>query len=540
MNIYGKKIAFKTCRLMLMAVGICCFTACSDTWDDHYDKGLATSDKSLLQLIEDDDQLGDFLKVINTTKVYNNSKKTDISFADLLNSDQTLTVWAPKDGTFNIDSLLAECETEKGDSMVAQHFVMNHISHNLYSMGPTTNTTALMLNGKQAQVTANKIRNASLVQGNSNNPAKNGLLHVISDDINYSYNIYEGLTSLDEYSHLGDYLLKYEKQELDENRSIQSGLVDGEKVYSDSVMKKENPLFNVFGKINSEDSAFVMLLPDEKIWRPVYEEALPYFDYGSVAKADSISNYWVNRMLMQDLFYNRNMQHLADSAFSTSYAKNDPEYHVYYKPLAAGGIFSDEYVADSIEGSNGVYYKLRQWPFTKQQLYFWPIKVETEREANMLSYSDCTLEYRDADADTISGGYLRINPKTSSSNWTCTFEVANTLAGTYDICVVLLPKTVYNTASRDFKPNKFVASLSYTDKEGTRQTVAFNDAMSNNPYRVDTVKIGTFTFPVCNYKQNEVTVQLTLTCSMTRRETSYSRDMYLDCIYLKPKNQEEE
>ena len=40
------------------------FTACSDEWDDHYDPALAASDKTLLQLVESDAQLSDFLKVL--------------------------------------------------------------------------------------------------------------------------------------------------------------------------------------------------------------------------------------------------------------------------------------------------------------------------------------------------------------------------------------------------------------------------------------------------------------------------------------------
>ena len=63
--------------------------------------------------------------------------------------------------------------------------------------------------------------------------------------------------------------------------------------------------------------------------------------------------------------------------------------------------------------------------------------------------------------------------------------------------------------------------------------------MTNNPYCVDTVVIGRFTFPVCNYQQQDATVSLQLKCSIANRQTSYSRDMYLDCIYLKPVSDED-
>ena len=104
--------------------------ACTDTWDEHYgNESRPVSDKSLLQVMEEQGDLGDFLKVLRATHVFSNNKPTKVTYADLLASDQTFTVWAPKDGQFNVDSLLAECQTVSGDSMCGQHFVQNHIAH---------------------------------------------------------------------------------------------------------------------------------------------------------------------------------------------------------------------------------------------------------------------------------------------------------------------------------------------------------------------------------------------------------------------------
>ena len=70
--------------------------------------------------------------------------------------------------------------------------------------------------------------------------------------------------------------------------------------------------------------------------------------------------------------------------------------------------------------------------------------------------------------------------------------------------------------------------------------MSFNEERTNDPYRVDTVKIGRFTFPVCNYQQPDATVSVQLQCSITNRQTSYSREMFLDCIYLKPVSEDGE
>ena len=71
------------------------------------------------------------------------------------------------------------------------------------------------------------------------------------------------------------------------------------------------------------------------------------------------------------------------------------------------------------------------------------------------------------------------------------------------------------------------------------KSVNFDDEFSNNPYQTDSVLIGQFTFPTCNYQQQETTVSLQLKCSITNRQTNFSREMFLDCIYLKPISEEE-
>lgn len=515
--------------------------SCSDTWDEHYDQSNTASTVSLLQLIEEQGDLEEFLSVLKSTHVYNNNKPTDVTFAELLDNDQTFTVWAPRDGTFNVDSLLTECETATGDSLCGQHFSQNHIAH--YLTNSTSETSVLMLNGKYLDLEAGTFHGVSFTAGRSNQAAKNGLLHVIEGSLSYLYNVYEGITSLDEYSHIGEFFKYYEKLELDENSSVQSGIEDGQIVYSDSVLERTNILFDRFDYINEEDSDFIILMPDAETWEKVYAEAETHFNYGQANKADSLQRYWANVSLISDLVYNYNVgcQHISDSVFSTSYDETDDErHHVYYNPLQSGGIFSSTYVEDSTTCSNGVIYNLSSWPFEPEDIYFFPVKTETETESMLTDYSDCTFNYRTVVADSVSDGYLDIVPSTSSSNWTAKFQVPDVLSGTYDICVVLLPKTVYNQSSRDFKPNKFTATLTYETTDGTTATETFEDDCTNDPYCVDTVLIGRFDIPVCSYEQSNAVVYLQLECNIGRRESSYSREMYLDCLYFKPVNEEEE
>ncbi len=523
--------------LSIFAVGAM-LCACSDSWNDHYrNEATGEGKETLLKLVEQDPQLSDFAQLLHATHLYNNVHATPVTYAKLLDSDQTLTVWAPVNGTFNADSLMQLCETAEGDSIVAQHFVANHIAHNLYNMNSQTIGKVKMLNNKVMPLSTKALFDANVLEGKQNLPASNGLLNVVGHEATYTYNIYEGLTSLPEYAHLGTFLKGFETNELDEEHSIVAGIEDGQKVYSDSVMKQDNILFRKFDYINSEDSCFSMLVPDAQMWQTVCEEARPYFNYGSVAKADSIQNYWMNVLLMQDLIYNQNTQRsLVDSVTMTSYSKKEYPYHVYYKPMASGGLLDPANFSSKRTCSNGELNYLVKWPFTKYQLFFHPIAIQAEREANLLNSKDCTMDYRTAMADSISdNGYLVIKPKSSTSNWTATFEVQNTMAGTYDLCAVVLPKTVYNIYSSNFKPNKFTAVLNYVDENGKKCTATYKDEVVNNPYVVDTVKIARVTLPVCNYGQSEATVSVQLKCSITNKQmTTYNREMYLDCIYLKP------
>lgn len=516
-------------------------TACSDSWNDHYassdSQGAGT--ESLLECIQQNPQLSDFLKLCQATHLYNNMRITSVTYADLLAGDQSLTVWAPVNGSFDMNGMMRLInENEKGDSLVAQHFVTNHIARNLYNMNSRTSESVKMLNDKFVSLSADKLSSSAVIAGSYNLPANNGLLHVINSDVPYVYNVYEGLTSLSEYSHIGGFLKRFEQQKLDEDKSIQSGLVDGKKIYSDSVMYTDNVLFRRLGDVINEDSTFIMLAPSADVWAEVEQEAEKYFNYGSIEKADSVSSYWKNVSLVQDLIFNSNkaVNHSpVDSLISTSYTPREWPYHVYYKPNSANGLFDRAQIIDSLTCSNGVIYNISQWPFDTRELYFHKIVTEGEITAGLVDNKDCTYNVRSVKGDSISGGsYLDIVPAKTTSNWTATFEVRNTLSGTYDICLVTLPKTIYQANSKDKKPNKFVAKLHYVDENGEMKVHEFKDEVTNSGTNIDTVKIGTFTFPVCNYGQNDATVRLEIDCSVTVRQTSYSREMYLDCILFKP------
>ena len=231
----------------------------------------------------------------------------------------------------------------------------------------------------------------------------------------------------------------------------------------------------------------------------------------------------------------------ADSLTSPQYERRHPRYHVFYNPLTTGILSHADRI---IACSNGLLYQTTDWPFLPEETYFREIKSEGEETSLVLDYASCSYNAHICSADSISeNGYLDIVPQTATANWTITFKLENTLAGAYDVCAVVLPKSVDNPVTPDLRPCKFRAQLNYVDQQGeARSYNCGGSTFTSDPQRVDTVVLARgFQFPTCNYDQVNSKFSVRLTCNILARETaSYAREMYLDCIYLRPSLKEEE
>lgn len=517
-------------------------SSCSDTWDAHYNaEPINSSDKSLWDRIKNDSNLSDFKAVLEKTHMYYNSNFSTVSYADFLNSNQSFTVWAPLNGSFNRDSLLNLCETPQGDSIVEAAFLKNHIARYPYTVSDSTNENILLLNRKKKRLRGLTFGEVPITTANL--AARNGILHVVDRSIPYYYNVYDGICNDPETSLLGIYLKSFQKDSLDELSSVASGIEDGKTVYVDSVMIKNNLLLSEMGFLNNEDSTYWMVAPTNTAWTEAYNKVAPYYNFGSISDANALKDKWTKHTLINDAFFNANEQKsFQDSIITTKYSARDVKYHVFHKPFAAGGILSN--VQSKVACSNGSIYKVNVWPYKLQDVFFRPIKVEAESDANMLGYTLSTLNVRTSVSDSISNNaYIQIIPDKAASNPTITFQIPNTLSGKYDICIVCVPKSVYSIPTNHadslstFRPYKFKASMNYVDEKGLTKTNTFGSlAFSNNAYKMDTVCLAKgFKFPTCNLGQDLVTVSLKIQCFITSKETAtFSREMFFDCIYLKP------
>lgn len=563
--------------------------SCQDDWNEHYDQqpDTAYGTASMYEIIASRPELSDFRSVLDSARLYAGNRISATHYSELLSRDQFFTVWAPVNGTFDRDSLLRLCQTAHGDSLVELHFLKNHIARFAQSSvdGRTLNIKAL--NSKMIVQQGSAFGDAHISEANI--ASRNGVLHILDHPATYRYNIYEALFSLPEYRHIGDFLKSYQIDEFDEVSSLAMGVVDGKTVYVDSVFYSWNKLLstNTYGCLDSEDSTYWMLVPDKSVWDELYAEASTYYQYGSAPKADSLHDYWTNYALLQDLSYNPHAQLSArDSLCSTTWRSyTGGQYHVYYNPFGSDGLFSN--VGDSLVCSNGAIYKLSQWPFTKEKTYFRKIPVQAEgriyeADENGSKGKILRSEYVYTSADSVSNGaYVIYTPQTSYDPYYFTYEIPGVLSGCYDVCIVILPKTVLDpslnpddaTQKKFFRPNKFIAEITYTGLEGKEYTVksstrykydpttpgyyeaagssdtsvpflfncdlnpntASTRAFTTDPYRVDTICLATMHFPTCNYDQQKTTTRVKITNNITNKQTnSYNSEIYLDCLLFLP------
>lgn len=515
-------------------------SSCSD-WDDHYENEAANSaELTLWDAIQQRSDLSDFAQVLEKTMVFRQHKKTPVSYADLLKGGRSFTLFAPVNGTFNKDSILSLVTTANGDSAVERFFIMNHLSQNLVSADGTEKNFRL-LNYKNASFADNKVNNVGFRESNIH--SKNGIMHVMDRQLPYMMTIYETLVALPQFKSHGEFLASYNEDEFNESASVSSGIVDGKKIYIDSVMIERNKLMDRVGRLNAEDSLYYVVIPTEAGWNKAWNTAFECFKYPKTNKdADSLQHFYAYCALMDDAVYSYYEQkaHIESRAYPYTWIKSYayPERQVitnYKNPFSPTGIFGS--AKERYQCSNGMIFASDEWVFDPTLTYNSYRHVEGEEETSVISYTYCTMTKIDALGDSISSrAFTHIKPSGGNSNWNVTYKLTNALSTTYDVYVRVLPKSV--TGGENKRPCRFTATINYYDEEGKEQHYTFNNGtpINTNPNIVDVVKVGTFKIPTCNYGQGDGgQPSITLTCSIRANENAkYDRNFYLDDIYLRP------
>lgn len=514
-------------RIALSLVLPMALVSCTEVWDGHYDvdNQKQSADKTLWEEIESHPELQGFAECL---KQYGYDK--------VLDGDQIYTVFAPQ-GALDVANLSSE--------KVKVEVLENHIARFAHSANKATvNKNVKMLNEKLVDFT---VAGAGYTLGNialaeTNIVAKNGVLHILTGQVPFFYNIWEYMTTDSVYSNICEYMYSFDEYELDEEASVKGPIVDGLQTYVDSVLDTYNMLRVMLGDLNDEDSTYTMILPTNKAWEDAYQRIAPYYVYSDkTVNRDSLQDYYTKLGIVSDLIFSHTVQKsMSDSLISTSLNvfKNPFEYIL-------NGYSSIE---DGIECSNGNVFVVDELKHNPWDSWHTRLKVEAERinghkvsESTSIEYSRNMENNNPLHNKVSKSAYLEVVSKKlyQANAPSVDFYIWNTLAATYDIKVVFLPQSLATDKSYGINPVHLAAEISYLNEKGKiiqkpLKLVEAKDSVFVDPTRIDTVTLGTVTFPVTTYGEETASTILNVKSASNSKDKVNSRVLLIDCVILEP------
>lgn len=583
-NIYSKVIGLALAALTL--------TACSDTWDDHYN-GTASgstsgmSDISLWQAIKQNNNLSNFASVVEAC-----------GYDKSLGSSQVFTVFAPTNEHFSAaeaNELIQAYNAEKQlvndeDNMVIKEFLQNHIALFNHSTSASSSDSLVMMNGKYVILSHDKIGNATIAS--SNQLYGNGVLFTVNDKVEYFPNVFEYLRKDADLDSLSNFMYnsRFYRREFQADKSVAGGFVDGKTVYLDSVFQQQNDLFDsdfLRARLNQEDSVYWMVAPTNEVWKQLLETYQTYFNYDDVVN-DRDSLFYTNPRLaivagtVFSRSYNTDAA-LQDSALSTNaitrysmrasnwgssslhyYQFGDGTGYSLQKPWQQGGVF---YGTDVKECSNGQVMKASQWNINPLNTFNQWIIVEAEGQGAIKEVSkylntakeeveDVTPTPRTVSSDNGFFGkvwqnsFVEFVPANAGVNHSVTFNIFNYRENKgcvlsnmgYDIYLVTAPALAYDVNAADAQrvPTKLRCTLSYHEQNGKSKSQILQSSVQTSPDEVDYILLAEdFKFPCSSYGVEEEEPQVTMkvetrVSSTEQNDSKFTRTMRIDCIMLVP------
>ena len=526
---------------------LCLFSSCNDAWNEHYSTDQSiVPDKNLVERMESVDGSENFINALKTTKMFNGNKIIDLTYYDFLSSDQFLTVWMPSLESISEDEWAKYTKADKTyqeHKEVSQQFIKNHIARYSYPVGANTDENVRMLSKKRYPSTAAEI--AGVEYKEANLACTNGILHLLDGKMPYRQTIYEYITETEGYKdNVGAFLEKYTIDEVDDNRSVISGVDEnGEPIYIDSVTYKYSIIMNEFGRISEEDSNYVVVLPTPEVWAQMYDSVKKQFDYTTMERADSLQEYYTHVSLFKDMFFNMNIQrHPEDSVMSTLYYEGlerveDALQHKYYNPYSADGIFR-KYVVDSVVCSNGMIYLTNEWAYDKAELIDRPIKIEGEdsyliKQKNHVSFRT-QIKRNLPGAPKVSNEYvMQLGGEQAAPNYDITYNVFDNMKGKYKVGIVTVRDAEFPNPVN--LPVQFLPTVSYgyvkiLEPVNQRGRPEYQKTNIDKP--IDTLWIpGVAEIPQANYGQEKAKLEIKLSI---KEVSSTNNVMFLDCIIFMP------
>ena len=538
-------------------------TSCSD-FSDYNDTPVSDvqqADRTLWENISQNDQLSDFATLV---------KKA--GFDDELSQPHYYTVWAPLNGTYDASSLMSA-----DSATVLYQFVKSHIAEYNHSVSGLVDERIHALNRKSFAFEGDgQYTYAGQTLRQLNLPNSNGIMHLLDGAARFYPNLYEYLFSCEGIDSVATFFKRYETSVLDTKNSVLGPTINGKQTYIDSVMITSNSLLNrIKAKLDKEDSTYTMLVPTNEAWLAHYDKISKCYNYINTTVAQNIDEatstssaptasvtvdaaYTKDSLtrlhLVSDLVYNNNNYYnnwLIDDTVepydtlrstTSGYMTNPQEImsRVIDRETMSNGTFC---LVDSLA--------FRPWESWCYSLGQSPLNSRTWTGSNTMVYIDNTLfdaiKYVPKNPAQKQLGYLWVTPLSNYGKPQLDVKLRNVLSTTYNIYIVLAPgQDVGEDAdgNKFLKPNMLDFTLSYCDAKGKLATMKLNPKVVNDPTRVDTLAVGTFTFPVAYAGLGDnVYPNLKITTDFgvfdKAKMAAYTRDFSIISILMKPVELEE-
>ena len=561
----------------LLGCGIAvALTACSDTWDEHYDSlGSGTvHEGTLWQAIKANPDLSNFARVIEAC-----------DYAKSLNGSQVFTVFAPTNSQFSsaeADQLISQFQKEEAakvteeDNTVIKEFVQNHIALYNYSVNDNSSDTIMLMNGKYAVLSGNTVDGIDMLT--KNQLYGNGVLYTLGSKVAFLSNIFEYMRKDPELDSVSSFFYNshYYYKEFMPERSVAGSIVDGKTQYLDSVFVQRNELFGeLASQLNTEDSTYIFVAPTNEAWAKLISEVEPMFDYAEgVEDRDSLAYTMPRLALLSGTTFSRTFntdESLRDSAMSTMCVRDYTmrkslwgvpfEYYEYRNALTSPFGALSQSPADIVKCSNGQLHKARQWNIDKLQSFHQYIIVEAEsrnsiKEVSKIkdnhgdSVATVTPITREVTSDNVfynrvwSNSFVEFSPDIATTNPSVTFNLPNVLSNVgYDIYLVMQPALANdsNATVTQRLPTVVQCTVNVPGAGSTRlENPAGGSTFTTTPDTIDYMLLAEdFKFAHCTLGLTDINQQATLkvetrVSNSQLRNGVYTRTMRIDCILLVP------
>ncbi|MGI6219069.1 MAG: fasciclin domain-containing protein [Bacteroidaceae bacterium] len=524
---------------VLLLAGGTALHSCSDEWDDHYsDSGSNAVNSTGISLWDRLKSMPDYSAFVEKLQEYDYDR--------ILSQNRAFTVYAPNNAA--MANYVANGQYNEKDA-----FVRNHIAYFNHPYNTYADTTVEMMNEKVMRIRGglfgtNQDPNIAFVEGETNLPCRNGLIHGISGIVPYMPNIWE---IIDAQAPLySQYLHQLDEQVLNtEESTVDSISSDGQTVYLDSVVTYNNNFWSVVGELNTEDSSYVSIVMADDAWQAAYSQIEKSYLYypalqggnfwegagNTQSQQDSLSRYkdaMIYQTIMRSLSYRYpqvesllegNYRPDYDFISSTSGRQVPKEVlKAWLEKIAAN--------PDSVEeASNGRAYIAHSYDFANYDVAQDTISTEAENSQRIFQVSSGasqstvrlntdTLSYSTYQPEEELNNVEYYVPKTlpdgtkekhevSSSEYlmvgagtaapSIIFGVPNTLSGEYEVWITFIPSSAARGASQALPANIRVTTQYTTLRSesslalGTTRTDDFPvDARAVTKVKVGTINLG--------------------------------------------------